>query len=210
MSEKISLKDLEKSVYKISVQDGIIDIQIGAFLLMFAVAPLLSATLGDFWSSVIFLPFWAILFLGLRVVKKRFIQPRIGSIEYGSFRKKRLVRLNLVMLVFNLLALILGFLSFIQFSDLPGWMVTARFSIIMLVGFSLVGYMLEFSRMYIYGIMASSAILIGEYLYQNFQISHHGFPVVFGVMSVALIITGVTIMVRIIIKNPLPGEEQPE
>ena len=210
MTKQISLKDLEKSMFRESIQDGIIDIQIGAFLLIFAIAPLLSRSLGDFWSSMVFLPFWGLLFLGLRIVRKKMIKPRIGKIEFGSYRKKRLSRLNLGILVFNLIALVLGVLSFYQFSDLPGWVHTARFSIVLLVGFSLAGYMLEFTRLYIYGFMAAAAPMIGEYFYQNFGFSHHGFPVTFGVLSSIFIITGIVILIQIFQKYPLPDEELPE
>jgi hypothetical protein len=210
MTNQISLKDLEKSMFRESIQDGIIDIQIGAFLLIFAIAPLLSRSLGDFWSSVVFLPFWGLLFLGLRIIRKKMIEPRVGKIEPGTYRKKRLTRLNLVILVFNILALLLGIFSFYQFSDLPGWVHTARFSIILLVGFSLAGYMLEFTRLYIYGILVAVAPLIGEYLYQNFSFSHHGFPITFGVLSSILIITGIVILIQIIQKYPLPDEGLPE
>ncbi len=210
MTPQISLKDLEKSVFKQSIQDGIIDIQIGAFTLIFAIAPLLSSSLGDFWSSMIFLPFWGLLFLGLRIVRNKMIQPRISKIEFGSYRKKRLSRLNLGILAFNLLALILGVLSFYQVSDLPGWIHTARLSIVLLVGFSLAGYLLEFTRLFIYGFLAAAAPMIGEYLYQNFSFSHHGFPVTFGVLSSIFIITGIIILIQIFQKYPLPGEELAE
>jgi hypothetical protein len=210
MSENISLKELEKSVFKVSVQDGFIDIIVGLFLLGFAVAPLLSESLGDFWSTAVVWLIIGLIYLGLQAVRKHLIQPRVGKIEFGSYRKKRLTRLNLVMLVFNLVALIVGIVVFFRFSTLPGWAITFSFSIIMLVGFSLVAYMLEFPRLFIYGILAAFAIQIGEFLYQNFQFSHHGFPAVFGTMSAALILIGLAIMVRILVKYPLPGEDQIE
>ena len=209
MAEQISLKDLEKSVFRSSIQDGIIDIQIGSYLLIFAIAPLLSIYLGDFWSSMVFLPFWGAIFLILRTVRKKMIQPRIGVIEYGSYRKKKLTRLNIVILVFNVAALVLGILSFFQFAKLPDWIISLRLSIILLVGFSLAGYMLEFTRLYIYGILIAAAPLVGEYLYQNHGFSHHGFPVTFGVLAALMSITGIIIIIRILNTYPLPNEELP-
>jgi hypothetical protein len=208
MNPQISLKELEKTAYRSFNQDGILDIQIGCFLLIFAVAPFLSPYLGDFWSSMIFLPFWALVYFVTRMIKNRLVTPRIGRVEFGSFRKKRLLRLNLVILVFNIIALVLGILSFIQFSEIPGYVHTLRFSILILIGFSLAGYMLEFPRLYIYGVLAAAAPFVGEFLYQNFGISHHGFPVTFGIVSASLIIIGSTILIRIIRKYPVSDEEQ--
>jgi len=127
MSAQISLKDLEKNVFQKSFQDGLIDIQIGCVLVMFAVAPLLSPYLGDFWSSMIFLPFWGVIYLGVREIRKKFIQPRVGIVEFGKYRKTRQKKLNLVILVFNLLVLAIGVASFFNFADLPGWVHPIRF-----------------------------------------------------------------------------------
>ena len=150
MSSKISLKSLEKKVFKRSFQDGTVDIQIGCLFLMLAIAPNLSIYMGDFWASAVFLPFFAVVYLLLRSIKRKYIQPRIGVVEYGSYRKSRLKRMTLVMLVFNLAALLLGIFSFLNFSTTPGWMVAAFYSILVLMGFSLAGYLLEFPRLYLY------------------------------------------------------------
>ena len=85
MSAQISLKDLEKNIFQKSFQDGLIDIQIGCVVLMFAIAPLLSPFLGDFWSSMVFLPFWALIYLGVKEIRKKIIQPRVGVVEIGKF-----------------------------------------------------------------------------------------------------------------------------
>ena len=207
MTAKTSLKDLEKSMYRVSIQDGILDIQIGLMLLMFVLPIYLSDRLGDFWSSMVFLPLWIIVIYGFRVFRKKVVQPRVGRIQYGTYRKKRLMRMNIIILVLNLIALILGVLSFMQFKEVSGWIVSARFSIIILLGFSLAGYMLDFPRLYLYGIMISAAPVVGEYLYQVHGFSHHGFPVTFGFLSAVLVITGLIILVRLLKKYPAQDKE---
>ena len=202
MSAKISLKELEKNVYQSTYRDGLIDIQIGSVFLMFAIAPLLSTTLGDFWSSMVFLPFWALIWLGIRVVRKKIIQPRIGMVKYGAYRKTRLKKMTLVMLVFNLLALTLGAMSFFNFADLPGWIHSVRLSILVLVGFSLAGYMLEFPRLYIYGVLTALAPLVGEFLYTTYGATHHGFPITFGFTSGLIILIGLVILLRLVREYP--------
>jgi MFS family permease len=210
MSEQISLKNLERSLYKTSTQVGIIEVQLGTVFLIFAIGPLLSVPLGDFWASVVLLPFWILIIVGPRVFRKQVLLPRIGMIEYSTFRKKRLSRLNLVILVLNILALFLGVVAFFQFPSLGGWVVAFWLAITILVSFSLAGYLMEYNRLYLYGVLAASAAMIGEYLYQNFKVSHHGYPVTFGILSAALFITGISIITRVMINHPLPVEEQPE
>jgi hypothetical protein len=58
MFQKISLKEAERKAFKASFDDGLWDIFLGCFFLIFAIGPYLSPTLGDFWSSMVFLPFW--------------------------------------------------------------------------------------------------------------------------------------------------------
>ena len=210
MSTQISLKDLEKNVFQKSFQDGLIDIQIGCVISMFAIAPLLSPYLGDFWSSMIFLPFWALIYLGVREIRKKIIHPRVGVVEYGKYRKARQKKLNFVILVFNLLVLGLGILSFFNFADLPAWIYPIRFSAMILVGFSLVGYMQEFPRLYLYGILIALAPLIGEFLYITFHVPHHGFPITFGITTLLIIFTGLGIFLRFLKSHPVTSEEELE
>jgi len=207
MNNAKSLKNLERDMFRNSVQDGILDIQLGLMLLMFVLPIYLSPSLGDFWSSVVFLPLWLLVIFGLRAFRKKVVHPRVGTIQYGAYRKKRLVRTNIIILVVNVIALILGILSFFQFNIVSGWVISARFSVIILIGFSLAGYMLDFPRIYLYGILISAAPIVGEYLYQNFGASHHGFPITFGFLSAALTTTGLIILIRLLKKYPPHDKE---
>jgi hypothetical protein len=208
MTEKISLKEMERGVFRNSIQDGILDIQIGCMLLMFVLPIYLGPKLGDFWASAVFLPLWFLVIFGLRAYRKKVVQPRVGTIKYGNYRKKKLMRLNIIILAFNLLALILGMYSFFNFSALSGWAPSAGISLIMLTGFSLAGYMLEMPRLYLYAILISAAPVIGEYLYRNFGASHHGFPITFGFASAILVITGLIILIRLLGKYPPQEKEE--
>ena len=207
MNSQTSLKELERNLYRETVRDGVLDIMIGCILLMFVFAPLFSVKLGDFWSSAVFLPFWLVVHLGLKSIKKNYILPRTGKIEYSGFRKKRLKNINVVFLVFNLIALGLGLVAFFKIDQFQG---SIPFSILMLLGFSLAGYMLESPRFYIYGVLAALAPLIGEYLWNNHGFSHHGFPVTFGVLSGGIILTCLVLMMNIFRRYPLPEEKDLE
>lgn len=203
MSNEISLKETESRVFKFTFQDGLVDIYIGCFILMFAIGPFLSPYLGDFWSSVIFLPFWAIVALILWFIRKNVVRPRVGTVKYGSWRISRMVRFNVLMLFLGTFALILGILSAVRFRFVPGWIHTARFSLIFLLGFSIAGYLLDFTRLFVYGVLVALAPLIGELLYVYYKVPHHGFPVTFGITAGLIIITGLALFMRLLRKYPL-------
>lgn len=207
MSTEISLKETEKKVFRSAYQDGLIDIFLGCYFLGFIISLHLSTILGDFWSSVILLPFWALIFVVLWWVRKNVIQPRIGMVKYGPWRVRRMMRFNVLMVVLLTFSAVLGLLSLIQFESIPGWMHTARFALILLVGFSLAAYFLDFNRLYLYGVLTALAPVIGELLYTFLKFPHHGFPVTFGVVSAVITLTGVILLVRLLRDHPLPSDE---
>jgi hypothetical protein len=47
------------------------------------------------------------------------------------------------------------------------------------------------------------APLVGEWLYQNYGAQHHGYPIVFGICSGVIILTGLVIFARFLKDNPI-------
>jgi MFS family permease len=202
MSEKISLKDAERKAFKFAFQDGLWDILIACFTLMFVIGPYLSSSLGDFWSSAIFLPFWALAYLMIWLIRKFVVKPRIGSVRFGSSRKTRLLRFNLLSFIILLAFFILGILTTIDFASLPGWITTARFGLGIFIVFTLAGYFLQFNELYIYGLLIAFSPIVGEWLYVNLKVPHHGFPLAFGITTGIILIIGLFKFVRILRKYP--------
>lgn len=202
MEQTINLKQLERKVWTSFYEDGLGDIFLGCIVLIFALAPFLSRIgLGDFWSSAVFIPFWAIIYLLLVLLRKYVVIPRIGVVSFGRARKKRLIKFNIVMLVVLSVGLILGIVSFRE-STTQGWVHNLRFIAIVLVCSGIAAYFLGFVRLYIYGILVALSIPVGEWLYLNAGVPHHGFPVTFGITAGIMIITGVILLSRLLRKNP--------
>jgi hypothetical protein len=202
MDNPISLKSTEKKVYQTTISDGLWDILIGLFVLQFAIAPLLSSNLGDFWSSVIFLPVWILVYLAIKIIRKKIVTPRIGIVKFGKTRIRKLKFFSIVMLVINLIVLILGFLVFRNFNHLSGALINGIFGLIILAGFCLAGTLLEYPRLYLYGSILLIAPLIGEWLYIFHGASHHGYPIVFGISSGLMMIIGILSFFRLLNNHP--------
>jgi len=202
MNAKISLEEAERRVFKTKMNDGLWDIFLGCFFLLFAVAPLLSSRLGDFWSSAIFIPFLAVVFLVLWLVRRHIVTPRIGEVRFGSKRQERLKTFSIIMLFFNVVAFVLGAAVAATFEVSPVLLPPILFGLIILTLFSTAAYYLEFKRLYLYGLLGGLSPLIGEYLWVNHGASHHGFPIMFGVTSGIMILIGLTIFIRLLRNNP--------
>lgn len=202
MSQSISLKDAERRVFQTAVNDGLWDIFLGCFFLMFVIAPFLSAALGDFWSSAIFLPFWGLVYLLLRLVRKRVIAPRLGSVSFGASRTARLMKFNLVMLIVNIVALLLGLIAATFASKIPGQATSIGLGLALMAAFSFTAYFLGLGRLYLYGLLVGVAPPIGEWLWAHHLASHHGFPVTFGAVSGIMILTGTALLLRLLRRFP--------
>ena len=205
MSQRISLKDAERKVFQSTFADGLWDVFIGcSFPLQLTIAPLLSVSMGDFWSSAIFLPFWGTIYLVIWLVRKKVVKPRIGRVEFGATRIKRLKKFTIMMLIVNVIAFILGIVAALGFGRLPTPGPSLTMGLTLLIGFSTAAYFLDFPRLYIYGLLGALAPLIGEWLYQNMGASHHGFPIVFGTLAGVMVLTGLVTFIRFLRNNPLP------
>lgn len=206
MSKDISLKDAERKVFATTVQDGLWDVFIGCFVLLFAVAPLLSATLGDFWSSVVFLPFWALVYLAIRLTRKYAVNPRIGVVKFGLSRRVKLSRLVAILTVLNVVGLILG-LVFAGVSEQSGWVVTTVLALLMLTIFSVAAHYLDYARLYLYGALTALSPLVGEWLWIHAGASHHGLPISFGTTAAIMITVGLIKFALLLRDHPIPVEE---
>jgi len=209
MSTPISLKEAERRAFQLTFNDGLWDIFLGCFFLIFAIGPFLSPSLGDFWGSVIFLPFWGLVYLVIWLVRKHLVAPRLGSVEYGNARKIRLKKFSTVMLVLNIVAIILGIAAFIGFGHVPETLYPILLGVILLLGFSLAAGFLDFTRLYFYGLLTGLAPLVGEWLFVNGKASHHGNPIAFGTASGIMILVGLVVLVRLLNSTPIPTEEIP-
>jgi hypothetical protein len=209
MSQKISLRDAERKAFRTTYNDGLVDIFLGCFFLMFVIAPYLSASLGDFWSSAVFLPFWALVYLAIWLIRRYVVTPRIGMVKFGRARVARLAKFTVVMLVINVVALILGSVAALSFGSVPGQMIGVIFGMILLMGFSIAAYFLDFSRLYIYGLLVGLSPLVGEWLWTHRYATHHGFPITFGTSAGIMILVGLVIFIRLLHDNPIPVEGLP-
>ncbi len=209
MSQPISLKDAERKVFRTATNDGLWDMFLGCFFIMFSVAPLLSARLGDFWSSAVFLPVWGLLYLAIRQIRKRVILPRVGYVIFGETRRAALGRLSFLMLVVNLLALVLGILAALNYRSIPGQLTSMAFGLMLLLGFSFAAYVLNLPRLYLYGLLAGLSPLVGEWLFSRGLTTHHGFPVTFGAVAGVMILIGLGLFVQLLRSYPAPENGLP-
>ncbi|HNT54017.1 MAG TPA: hypothetical protein PKG95_04850 [Anaerolineaceae bacterium] len=221
MQTPISIRAAEQKAFRATLADGLWEVLAGCVMLEFALAPLLTKSLGDFWSSAIFLPFWAVVYLAIRWVRRKVVSPRLGQVTFGPARRKRVRQVILVVVLITAASLLMGMLVMILFSrgtippqDGPRLFLQSMGSwplgILGLSAFCIAGVLLDYPRAYFYGILLFMAPLTGEWLAEHLGTAHHGFPIVFGVISSLMIGLGLVTFFRWLKANPpldLPGGE---
>lgn len=200
------LKRTEQSAFRAAVDTGLWDVLIATVLAMFAIGPMLSVHLGDFWSSAVFVPVWVAVYFALRVVQERWVVPRVGIVRFGPRRTLRLRRLALTALVVNIVAFALGLFAATRSGPPGSDLYPVGLALVLLAGFSVAAYFLGIPRYFLYGLLLGGAPLAGEALFRRGYATHHGFPVVFGVAAVVILSSGLLRFARHVVRAG-PGVE---
>ena len=204
------LETLEQRTFLTVTDDGLWDVLIAAVFTNLAIGPLPSEDLGDFWSSALLAPVWLAMYLVIRVMRRRIVNPRVGTVRFGTDRRKRLRKLSIVMLIVNVLAALLRAVAAIgvqtNWLDLGDGRIgyPPGLGIVVLVGFSGAAFMTGIARYFSYGLMLSVGPLIGEWLWRNDLATHHGYPIVFGTAAAIVLVTGIARFMAVLRRHPLP------
>ena len=207
MTQDADLKQIERRAYVSYFQDGLWDIVIGLVAAAWAVGPLLSDLgLSDLWVGAIFLPFSAVAYAIFWAGKRFVTRPRMGLVRFGPKRKARLTKILAVTTALLTVGLVVGIVASIS-GTTSGWVYPAAFCAVLLAGFSLGAYFLDFPRLYLYGALLALSLPIGEVLFRYAGVAHHGWPATFGVSAAVMLLIGVTLFARFVYKYPLPVQE---
>jgi len=53
-----------------------------------------------------------------------------------------------------------------------------------------------FASNYLYGILMGLTPLVGEWLFQNIQVPHHGYPVTFSIVCAVILLTSLALFIQ--------------
>ena len=200
----------ERRAFRSVVDTGLWDVMLASVVAMFAIAPLLSTRLGDFWSSAVFVPFWGAVYLIIRFLRERVVVPRVGVVRFGSYRQARLRKFGVVLLIVNTIALVLGAVFATRSASPQMWVFPVTFSLIVLAVSSLAAYAVNIPRFFLYGVAIAVAPAIGEWLWRSDYAAHHGYPVVFGITAVVIAAIGIAKFTLLVQSHPpMTGEPSP-
>ncbi len=201
------MREVEKRTYMSYHQDGLIDIFVGVYVLLFGVGILLITVTGFSTWFVIPAIFPAIMSPIWISAKKRTTMPRIGYVKLGSRGANKLMAIFIGLMVTGL-----GTFMVITFaSRSQAWALTVRDLIIpygmIIIGVSaaavssLFAYTMGLKRLYAYGLLTLALVLPGHFITIPFEYSLLA-------IGLAIFVNGFVLLIQFIRKHPLPqGDE---
>ncbi|MCJ7813778.1 hypothetical protein MUP95_10740, partial [bacterium] len=130
--------------------------------------------------------------------------PRIGFMKASKPRRKKVSSLVWLLLFLFVIGILSGmfYLYISKRIDQIKWFFPALFCFIFFLSFSAASFLLNVYRFLIYGIIIAVLIPVGEILFSKGYLSHHGYPVIFGITTTIIIFTGIGKLVTFIKKYP--------
>jgi hypothetical protein len=211
MSQKMNLKEVERKAFTSTFQDGLWDLFLGLQLLAWGLALLLEeiVPLSDWWVAVLAAPLM-LVYLTIFAAKKYITAPRIGRVKFGSKRKARVKGVVAMTFVILLLGLFVGALWWGGIkAGLPEWVAgiplpPVIWMVLFITGFSLAAYFLDFSRLYLYGVLYAISLPTRIILKQNPDLGSVSLIVYF-VSGSVMVLIGAVLFIRFLRKYPLPA-----
>lgn len=204
MTIKNSLREIEKKTYMSYHQDGLLDIFVGIYALLFGIGIFLRTT-TDFSTWFIIPAIFPAIMIPIWIsAKKRVTMPRIGYVNFGVRGVNKMMAIFLGLMVAGLGAfMVFGFGAFRG----EGWALTMRdffisnsmliIGIGALVVSSLFAYTMGLNRLYGYGLSIFVLFFTGYFI---------AIPFEYLLLTIGLVITisGCVLLMQFIRKYPLP------
>jgi hypothetical protein len=213
MSTNVNLEKLERKAWTSYFQDGLWDIYLGLLLLAMAIWALFSDVgFSESLGMAILIGLEVLAMLVLWAGKKIITVPRMGRVKFGPKRK---IKLSWIMVIL-FISVLGGAGVFVAALAMRGnrleWLNAAFFLpaawvVNAMVVFSLGAYFLDFSRLYLIGVLYALPVPL-DMMFHEFADIDLSF-IAFGVPAMVILIVGLVMFVRFLREYPPPTEGPP-
>jgi hypothetical protein len=218
LPELSDLRAVEKKAFKATFEDGVWDLYLGVMLLPLLIFPFVHYVLNAdmVWALLAMMLIYTLGFAGFRWLKKHVTQPRLGMIQPGPSRRKKLHTLRMVgvVAVVAVIALVLltalanpltqitvfGISLETVILGIP--LIFWKFTFLAIIGSGLAAWLLDFPRLLLYGVLLGIAIPVDSVYF-----SESGWMPFTALTALLAISIGLVYLVRFLRRYPLPQME---
>jgi hypothetical protein len=199
---RLNLKEAERKAYRSTFQDGLWDILLGLAFLNFPILALVSRAMSETVSMIGDLMAWLIVVVVFQLAKRYITVPRMGLVKFGPARKRKLLKMHWILTG----SFVLGLLVFLLFvgtdGDISGLLILGVFTANILIVLGLMAYLLDYERLYLYAVLFSVSLPLGEVLYSYAGLADPTY--VFLVTGGGAVLIGLWLLRRFLRDYPLP------
>jgi hypothetical protein len=219
LPELSDLRAVEKKAFKATFEDGVWDLYLGVMLLPLLIFPFVHYVLkaDPVWALLAMMLIYALGFAGFRWLKKHVTQPRLGMIQPGPSRRKKLhtlrmlgavavlavIALVLLTVLANPLTQITVFGISLETAILGIPLLFWKFTFLAIIGAGLAAWLLDFSRLLLYGVLLGIAIPVDTVYFS--QSGWMPFTTLTALLAIGI---GLVYLVRFLRRYPLPQVEE--
>jgi MFS family permease len=206
MAQEISLRQIERKAWTSYFDDGLFDILLGFVLLLPAVSDLFLDVLPSrLWEYGIYAILVGLACLAFWGGKRYITVPRLGRVEFGSWRRARrrktavILAIQIIagMIVMGVLVVTLGRPSLAGPTFARRALLSAAVGLWVMVGVGLVSYFMDFTRGYLIAVFYAVGFGGAELL---------GNAMMFVLAAAVTIAMGLVVFVRFLREYPVPEE----
>ena len=204
MTKEPNLKEIERRAYTSYHQDGLLDIFVGVYILGFGLGVYMTI-MWEFGFGVIIpgiliatvLPIWI-------AAKRKITMPRIGFVNFGIRGATKITAFFIGLMVVGLGAFSVFILATVQGGSRM-WLDLIFQNGMLIVGFGslavclLFGYSMGLKRLYAYGLLALTVLVIGHFM-------GIFFAYILMALGITVMVAGVALLIGFVKKYPLKGE----
>jgi hypothetical protein len=158
-------KEIERRVFASFFQAGFIEAFTGIFLLQLGLPALFSRSgFGDLESALLALPIALLLLIGVFLIRKFVVIPRLGKVKFLPERRRKVSKLMIVPLLTLIAGAIVGYIFAENASLRHIFAAQIPFMLIPIIVFGAAAYFLDMKRLYVYGAIVGLVFPLGKYL----------------------------------------------
>jgi hypothetical protein len=205
VTKEPNLKEIERKAYMSYHQDGLLDIFAGLFVLGYGFGIYMDIVLelgfGTIMPAILIatgLPIWI-------AAKRTITMPRIGFVNFGIRGASKITALFIGLMVVGLGFFFVFTLAASQ-SGLRQWLDLIFQNGMLIVGFgslavcTLFGYSMGLKRLYAYGLLAMTVLVVGHFM-------GIFFAYILLALGTTVMVTGVALLISFVRKYPLKGDK---